>query len=66
MQTNPNATWAENYPTQRNVNPYTGQRGTKPLEPAPIYTYTAPPRSTYAAPTPYGVAPKPCTNLYGC
>jgi opacity protein-like surface antigen len=34
-QTNPNATRADNYSTQGNVNPYTGQPGTKPLYPPP-------------------------------
>jgi hypothetical protein len=63
MQTNPNSTRADNYSTQGNVNPYTGQPGTKPLEPAPSYGYTPPPRPQYGAPTPNPYAPKTC--LYG-
>lgn len=33
-QTNPNATRNDNYSTQGNVNPYTGQPGTKPRDDA--------------------------------
>jgi hypothetical protein len=32
-RTAPNNTRADNYSTQGNTNPYTGQQGTKPLEP---------------------------------
>lgn len=56
MQTNPNATRADNYSTQGNVNPYTGQAGTKPLTPPPTYTYSPPPPP---APNPYA-PPKTC------
>src|SRR6185437_4599174 len=54
-QTNPNNTRADNYSTVGNVNPYTGQPGTKPLSPPPSYGYTPPvPRpNPYAAPNPY-------------
>jgi hypothetical protein len=70
-QTNPDSTRANNYSTEGNVNPYTGQAGTKPLYPStPSYGYTPPTYTTpsYSAPKPYTYgAPKPvCTNLYGC
>jgi hypothetical protein len=65
-QTNPNATRADNYSTQGNVNPYTGQPGTKPLyAPAPTYQALpayAPRPNPYAAPNPYAPT-KTC--LYG-
>jgi hypothetical protein len=67
-QTNPNNARADNYSTQGNVNPYTGQPGTKPLyEPTPSYTprpsYAPAPRpNPYATPNPYAPA-KTC--LYG-
>ena len=64
MQTNPNGTRADNYSTQGNVNPYTGQPGTKPLyAPTPAPTYGQAPRpNPYATPSPYG---QPKTCLYG-
>ena len=58
MQTNPNSTTSDNYSTRGNVNPYTGEAGTKP-DSRPAYGYTQP------APAPtYGVA-KPSTDMYG-
>jgi hypothetical protein len=48
MQTNPNATRADNYSTIGNVNPYTGVAGTKPLVPPSPSIYDAP-----KAPNPY-------------
>lgn len=67
MQTNPNATRADNYSTRGNVNPYTGESGTKPLYPN---TYSPPPAATYQpprferVPTPNPYAPSK-TCLYG-
>jgi hypothetical protein len=46
MQTNPDATRANNWSTRGNVNPYTGQPGTKPFYP-----------NTQAAPAPFGQPP---------
>ena len=59
-QTNPNATRNDNYSTRGNVNPYTGQPGTK----APDYGHSAPrgqssygsqppARSSFGTPNPY-------------
>lgn len=59
MQTNPNGTRADNWSTVGNVNPYTGQPGTKPLYPtapilpAPTTAYRA------AASPPPGLVAKP-------
>jgi hypothetical protein len=47
MKTAPNETRLDNYSTQGNVNPYTGQAGNKPLYSAP--TYSAP---SYSVPQP--------------
>lgn len=70
-QTNPNRTTSDNYSTVGNVNPYTGQPGTKP-DTRPAYSpfvspdYTRPAAPTYGT-TPYGAKPaKACTSLYGC
>jgi hypothetical protein len=62
-QTNPNNTRADNYSTEGNVNPYTGEPGTKPLYPtAPAYTPYVPP----PAPSSYGIyRPMPQTGMYG-
>ena len=48
MRTAPNSTRNDNYSTQGNINPYTGQEGTKPpdygyVAPAPRYTAPQPP-----------------------
>lgn len=48
MRSAPNSTTLDNYSTRGNVNPYTGQAGTR--DPAP--TYTAPPTYT-PPPQPY-------------
>jgi hypothetical protein len=49
MQTNPNATTSDNWSTRGNVNPYTGQAGTKPdTRPAYGATYG----STFGQPSP--------------
>ncbi len=61
MQTNPNNTRADNYSTQGNVNPYTGQPGTKPLypntyEPTPAPTYSPPRFERVPTPNPYAPA----------
>ena len=40
-RTNPNSTRSDNYSTQGNTNPYTGQAGTQSLTP-PTQTYTPP------------------------
>jgi hypothetical protein len=64
-QTNPNNTRADNYSTQGNVNPYTGQPGTKPLylEPTPYYAPPAP--RTYVPMTPQTNPYTPRTCTYG-
>jgi hypothetical protein len=54
-QTNPNNTRADNYSTQGNVNPYTGQPGTKPLY-APQPSYTAPTYGQAPRPNPYATS----------
>lgn len=43
MQTNPNSTRLDNWSTRGNVNPYTGQEGTRD-------PYAAPTRSTSSSP----------------
>lgn len=50
VKTNPNSTVDDNYSTRGNVNPYTGEQGTKPRssEYTPPPTYT-PPKSTYGS-----------------
>lgn len=60
-RSSPNTTTTDNYSTRGNVNPYTGQSGTKPDTRPSSY---APP----AASSPYGSPPKAptCTSLYGC
>lgn len=78
-QTNPNSTTSDNYSTIGNVNPYTGQPGTKP-DTRPSYGSTAPSYSTpsYSSPS-YGSSygsrqsgtsstgsSDNCTALYGC
>jgi len=65
MQTNPNATRNDNWSTQGNVNPYTGQEGTKPRD-GEFRTWTTPsadPRSYYSNPAPY--APPRGQSSYG-
>lgn len=71
-QTNPNRTTSDNYSTVGNVNPYTGQAGTKPdtrpayVSPYATPDYVRPAPSTYGT-TPYGAKPaKACTSIYGC
>lgn len=64
-QTNPNATTSDNYSTRGNVNPYTGQMGTKP-DSRPVGGYAAPYSNPYAAPNPYEQQKPACTSLYGC
>jgi hypothetical protein len=69
-RTAPNATRDDNYSTRGNVNPYTGEPGTKPRD-ADVYggtTYQAPkPAPTYTAPTytPYGAKPAKPASPYG-
>jgi hypothetical protein len=64
QRTAPNTTTLDNYSTKGNVNPYTGQPGTK--NPAPEdyqapYTRTSPttvpPAERTSAPNPYGAQP---------
>lgn len=63
-QTNPNSTTSDNYSTRGNVNPYTGQLGTKPdTKPSYGSTYTAPSYGTYGSKP----APKAnCAATYSC
>lgn len=64
-QSNPNSTTSDNYSTRGNVNPYTGQAGTR-TDTRPSYSYSPPPQPTYTAPAytnPY--APKPPKTCYG-
>lgn len=53
-QTSPNGTKLDNYSTQGNTNPYTGQRGTvDPYRVEPPKTYTNPYANPYEPPKPY-------------
>jgi len=58
VQTNPNSTRLDNWSTKGNVNPYTGQEGTK--DPYPQYNqarpYSSPPQTQTYNPT----YPQPC------
>lgn len=80
MRSSPNSTTSDNYSTRGNVNPYTGQLGTKP-DTRPSYgsSYTVPtyssPSTSYGGTTSYGStssygsqerAKPTCTSLYGC
>lgn len=47
MQTNPDSTRANNWSTQGNTNPYTGEEGTKPLYPSYTPSYRAPAPRTF-------------------
>ena|SRR5665213_50633 len=51
MQTNPNGTRNDNWSTRGNVNPYTGQEGTKPADPYGYQPYRPTPSRTYGQPT---------------
>lgn len=81
-QTNPNSTTSDNYSTRGNINPYTGQPGTKP-DTRPAYgAYSTPSYSqpSYGAParqpdpygsspddSPYGSTPESnCQSSFGC
>jgi len=46
MQSDPNGTKLDNYSTRGNVNPYTGQPGTKDPYSTPTYRPYAPPSSS--------------------
>ena len=64
-RTAPNNTTLDNYSTRGNVNPYTGQAGTRDPYPA-IKPYTAPtytPSPVYQAPKPF-FQQKPQRNQY--
>lgn len=50
----PNSSRMDNYSTQGNINPYTGNAGT-------VNPYTQP----YPTPNPYNVQPNPYRNPYG-
>lgn len=75
MQTNPDGNPYNNWSTQGNVNPYTGEPGYKTPRPsygytAPTYGYSAPSYTPAPVPSPYGrsnttVHQKYC-NMYGC
>jgi len=73
-RTTPNVTTSDNYSTRGNVNPYTGEPGTKPdTRPAPgaYVPYGSTGGSTLYRP-PSGSSPSspqrsaPCTSIYGC
>lgn len=49
MQTNPNQTRNDNYSTRGNVNPYTGQAGTKPRD-EDVYGQRQAPSTAWEAP----------------
>lgn len=69
----PNSTKLDNYSSQGNFNPYTGQSGTvnnynNPYNP-PRQDYSPPaypsyPQPSYNAPNPYQSAPNPYSNPY--
>jgi hypothetical protein len=76
-RSSPNNTTSDNYSTRGNVNPYTGEAGTKPdTRPSystPSYTPSQAPKpsNTYGSPSPYGSTygsnTKPaCASIYGC
>jgi hypothetical protein len=74
-RSSPNSTTSDNYSTRGNVNPYTGQLGTKPDTKPSYGSYSTPSTSTYGSSSSYGSSygsstsgskPKSCTSIYGC
>lgn len=64
VRSSPNHTKADNYSTQGNYNPYTGQAGT-----SSPYPQAQPAPSFYVAPTPayhYSSAPRKITSVWRC
>lgn len=67
-RTAPNNTRNDNYSTQGNVNPYTGQPGTKPRDEGAYGAYQTP---SYSAPqpnpyaSPYDAPTAPSASAYG-
>lgn len=64
-QTNPNSTTTDNWSTRGNVNPYTGEPGTR--NPTPSYSnpYTAP-RSSSSSSSPFSPAKTTTPCYFNC
>lgn len=65
VRSSPNSTTLDNYSTKGNVNPYTGEKGTKDPYPTPDYRLTTPRSYTPSTPTyrPYS-SPSPPSTTY--